>query len=144
MGISFRRTIMSESNEYRFKVGEFWSSANPNRKVLCLAVDDEIESHEKHGSFIRWMDAVPLQGAHPDLSNPEYVKHLQLEVLNLRQIAKRWDYVLNHVAVSDALWKTIPPKIKAAERHINNAVDRVIAAEKALRTGPKKTGIAIG
>lgn len=39
-----------------YRVGEFWSSSNPNKAILSLAVGaGEITSHEKHRSFIRWV-----------------------------------------------------------------------------------------
>jgi hypothetical protein len=44
----------TEADEWR--VGEFWSSARPDKKVLVLSDGArEIESHGKHKDFIRWV-----------------------------------------------------------------------------------------
>lgn len=43
-----------------WRVAEFWSSADPRRKVLMIAVGDaEIEAWGKRGDFCRWMGVVP-------------------------------------------------------------------------------------
>lgn len=39
-----------------FRVAEFWSSANPKEKVLCLAQDQELEQYPQRTDFIRWVD----------------------------------------------------------------------------------------
>jgi hypothetical protein len=40
-----------------YRVGWFWSSANPENKVRCLAEGKEIFEYEKRGDFIEWCDA---------------------------------------------------------------------------------------
>ena len=45
--------------EKGWRVGEFRSSSNPRKTVLMLAVGSDIEAHQKHHSFIRWVDAAP-------------------------------------------------------------------------------------
>jgi hypothetical protein len=49
----------AEPVAHSWRVGEFTSSANPRKTVLMLAVGSDIEAHEKHHSFIRWVDAAP-------------------------------------------------------------------------------------
>jgi hypothetical protein len=48
-----------------YRVAEFWSSANPDKKVRMLAEGDDIEQWGKHGDFIRWVDAPVAERAAP-------------------------------------------------------------------------------
>jgi hypothetical protein len=61
---SYAATTASASGETSgWRVGEFWSSANPDKKVLMLAEGTkEIYSYGKHPDFIRWVDG---RGAAP-------------------------------------------------------------------------------
>lgn len=40
----------------KWRVGEFWSSADPDRKVLVIAEGKEIVSYPKRVDFIRWLE----------------------------------------------------------------------------------------
>lgn len=42
-----------------WRVAEFWSSANPGKKVLMLAQGADIAKWAKRADFIRWVDAAP-------------------------------------------------------------------------------------
>jgi hypothetical protein len=44
-----------------YRVGWFWSSANPDKQVRCLAEGKEIAEYEKRGDFIGWCDAATIQ-----------------------------------------------------------------------------------
>lgn len=37
-----------------YRVGEFWSSSDPTKKVFCLVMAENIERDEKRADFIRW------------------------------------------------------------------------------------------
>lgn len=47
--------------ETAWRVAEFWSSANPDKKVPCLAVGHEITIWEKRKDFIRWLSPAATQ-----------------------------------------------------------------------------------
>jgi hypothetical protein len=51
-----------------WRVAEFWSSADPRRKVLMIAVGNaEIEAWGKRGDFVRWMGpCLPQASAQPE------------------------------------------------------------------------------
>jgi Lar family restriction alleviation protein len=49
----------AEAAEPPYRVAEFWSSANPGKKVRMLAEGGDIEEWAKRGDFIRWVDAAP-------------------------------------------------------------------------------------
>lgn len=65
----------------RFRVAEFWSSANPGKKVLWLSVGDEIEQHERRKDFIRWVSPAatvpPVLQVPSDLLDSMIAKMLQ-------------------------------------------------------------------
>jgi hypothetical protein len=46
--------------EAPYRVAEFWSSANPGKKVRMLAEGADIAAWSKRGDFIRWVDASPV------------------------------------------------------------------------------------
>jgi hypothetical protein len=48
-----------QSVDHQYRVGWFWSSANPSKQVRCLAEGAEIAEYEKRGDFIRWCDVTP-------------------------------------------------------------------------------------
>lgn len=43
-----------------WRVGEFWSSADPRRLVLMLAVGSEIGEYQRHRDFVRWVTPVTI------------------------------------------------------------------------------------
>lgn len=51
----------------KWRVGEFWSSADPHKEVLCLAQGEEIEEYELRDDFIRWMDDPALELTDPEI-----------------------------------------------------------------------------
>jgi hypothetical protein len=63
-----------------WRVGEHWSSANPDKRVLVLAIGArEIESHGKHPDFIRWVGGSTLHTLSP---------------ADTLQQAKRWRFMM--------------------------------------------------
>lgn len=47
-------------NVVAWRVGEFWSSAYPDKKVLCLAQGDDLVEWAKRSDFIRWVEPATL------------------------------------------------------------------------------------
>ena len=46
----------------RWRVAEFWSSANPGRKVLMLAKDEsDLTSWADRSDFVRWVSPIAVQ-----------------------------------------------------------------------------------
>lgn len=66
----------AEPTEGEWRVGEFWSSANPGTKVLMLARGIDIENFGQHKDFIRWVGsslAAPAATAEPKVWTAEQI-----------------------------------------------------------------------
>lgn len=60
------------SNNNLWRVGEFYSSSTPTKKVLCLVLGDDIERDEKREDFVQWVSPIPArEGRGRYMSDPE-------------------------------------------------------------------------
>lgn len=84
----------TEQDEWR--VGEFWSSANPGMRVLMLARGIDIENFGQHKDFIRWVgrssaDADATSAGEADTAVPEhYSLRLQEAKSIIESLISEW------------------------------------------------------
>ena len=65
------KAIAPDEIELPYRVAEFWSSANPGKKVRMLAEGDDIEQWAKRSDFIRWVDRAAIAMHRVAAAEPE-------------------------------------------------------------------------